>query len=120
MPYKSYACFISEKEKLWKGLPNREQNILESVLMHGFDTKQRDTDLLKLKDIGSQATLHAALMRLKKAHFLILTTDTRDGRVKFVSLAPKTLAIFKSLAALMYVCTKPTTKLAVKNIALKN
>lgn len=120
MVYKSYACFINEKEKIWKGLPNRERHILESVLIHGFDTQQRVTDLLKLKDIGSQATLHAALMRLKRAHFLILTTDTRDGRVKFVSLAPKALTIFKSLAALMYICTKPITKLAVKDIALKH
>ncbi len=106
MTYKSYSCFISGKEKIWRGLSNREQQILESVLMHSASTHQRVSDLLKLRQLGSQATLHTALMKLKKAHFLNLTADTLDGRVKFVSLTPKGAALFKSLDKLIVFCAR--------------
>jgi DNA-binding MarR family transcriptional regulator len=104
MPFKSYRCFISGKEKIWHGLPNRERQILEVVLMHRANTLLRVSDLLKLRKLGSQATLHTALMKLKTTHYLNLTTDTEDGRVKFVSLAPKGTALFKNLELLIVFC----------------
>ena len=120
MTYNSYSRFISGKEKIWRGLPNREQQILESVLMHNSSPHQRVSDVLKLRELGSQATLHAALMRLKTSHFLTLTTGTIDNRVKFVSLAPRGVALFKSLETLMVVCAKPLAKKVIKKIAFKN
>lgn len=119
MTYNAYSCFISGKEKIWRGLPNREQHILESILMNSANSKQRVSDVLKLRELGSQATLHAALMRLKTAHFLTLTTGTKDGRVKYVSLAPKGVALFKSLESLMALSVTPLAKNTYKRIAFK-
>ena len=120
MAYNSYSCFISGKEKIWRGLPNREQQILESVLIHNPNVRQRVSDVLKLRKLGSQATLHAALMKLKSSHLLMLTTSTRDSRVKFVSLAPRGVALFKSLETLMVFCVQPVVKEEIKRIAFKN
>jgi DNA-binding MarR family transcriptional regulator len=104
MHYTSYSCFISGKQKIWAGLPNREQQILEAVFKNPPTHLQKVKDLLKRKELGSQATVHAALTRLKKMHFLILTNDEGDGRVKLISLAPKAILIFKSLGKLMTSC----------------
>ncbi len=106
MPSTSYSCFISGKQKIWAGLPNREQHILEAVLKHPSNHHQKVQDLLQLKELGSQATVHAALTRLKKLNLLILTTDEGDGRIKLVSLAPKAMRIFRSLGKLMTSCSR--------------
>jgi DNA-binding MarR family transcriptional regulator len=106
MHYTSYSCFISGKQKIWAGLPNREQQILEAVFRHPSTHHQKVKDLLKCKELGSQATVHAALTRLKRIHLLILTNDEGDGRVKLVSLAPKAMLIFKSLSKLIASCSK--------------
>lgn len=119
MTYNSYSCFINGKEKIWRGLPNREQQILQSVLMHDSSPHQRVSDVLNLRELGSQATLHAALMRLKTSHFLALTTDTKDHRVKFVSLAPRAITLFKNLDSLVASCAKPLVKKVIKKIAFK-
>lgn len=106
----SYSCFISGKQKIWAGLPNREQHILEAVLKHPPNHRPKVQDLLQLKELGSQATVHAALTRLKKLNLLILTTDASDGRIKLVSLTPKAMMIFRNLSKLMTACSKNQEK----------
>jgi DNA-binding MarR family transcriptional regulator len=106
MPYTSYRCFIRGQQRIWAGLPNREQHILEAVLKNPSNNRQKVQDILRLKELGSQATIHAALTRLKKMHLLIFTNDEGDGRVKLISLAPKAILILKSLGKLMTSCTK--------------
>lgn len=106
MHYTSYSCFISGKKKIWAGLPNREQQILESIFKHPPTHPQKVQDLLKCKELGSQATVHAAITRLKRMHLLILTADEGDGRVKLVTLAPKAILIFRSLSKLLASCSK--------------
>jgi DNA-binding MarR family transcriptional regulator len=87
--------------------------------MHDSSPHQRVSDVLNLRELGSQATLHAALMRLKTSHFLALTTDTKDHRVKFVSLAPRAITLFKNLDSLMASCANPLVKKVIKKIAFK-
>jgi len=106
MTLSPYHRFIIENEKLWKHLPDRERRILIAVLGQDPQDPMRVMDIIQRADLGSQATIHAALTNLQKTDFLRYTSYKEDGRSKFISLAPKSVTLFKRLDKLFITCAK--------------
>lgn len=56
------------------------------------------SDILKLEDIASQATLHGVVKLLIKKKLVITKQDPIDGRVKYLSPTPISLKIYKEIS----------------------
>ncbi len=100
-----YHRFAVQKEKLWKDMPDRERKILLAILGQDPENQMRVMDIILCAHLGSQATIHAALTNLHNAGYLRYTSYTVSGRSKFITLAPKSLTLFKSLNKLLMTCS---------------
>jgi DNA-binding MarR family transcriptional regulator len=99
--------------------------LIESVnAKHGLDSHERQLmdfvglaalkgggnlvvgDLISLKEIASQATLHGAVSRLAKNGYLKLETSKTDGRIKNVVLGKKGIARQAELSKALEAATK--------------
>lgn len=92
--YLRFLVAIEEKrqENPGKNLDSFEILLLEQVLVRAEkDQYLTIGELIGLKTIGSQATLHSRLKNLICARYIKLFADKRDGRRKFV--APSTLGL---------------------------
>ena len=105
MRHSSYLQFIEKSKAVWGDIPHRQQQLLQAVLKHNSPGIQRVTDLIQMSEIGSQATVHAALSQLVKAQLIKLTNLNSDNRSKQVNLTPKALAIFAKLDKLLQSCS---------------
>ena len=85
-------------------MPTRQQEILHLVYQHNSTGIQRISDLVEIREIGSPATVHAAITDLVKNQFLKVTLGTSDSRAKHISLAPKGQAIMTKLEKLFKNC----------------
>ena len=103
MPNRPYLQFITQEEHIWGKIPHRERLVLNTVLKHSTTRSEllRVMDLINLSEIGSLATIHAAIKRLEVGHYLKLAAIKGDQRIKVVSLTPKSLALFKRLDRLV-------------------
>ena len=83
-------------------MPHRERLVLNAVLKHSASRTEllRVMDLLSLYEIGSPATIHGAIKRLKVGHYLKLSAIAGDQRIKVISLNSKSQALFKRLDTL--------------------
>lgn len=89
--------FILKNEEIWAGIPSRQRQILQMIYKRGLEIKLQIKDLLVLKEIGSQATIHSAISKLVDDKYLKLTPSKTDGRVKYVTLEIKSTALFSKL-----------------------
>ena len=112
MTLSPYHQFVIQKEKVWKDLPERERKILVEILGQDIKNPMRVMDIILCASLGSQATIHAALTNLQKAGYLRYTSYRADGRSKFISLAPKSVSLFKRLDKLMIACSKSEQQVA--------
>ena len=100
MNISAYTQFIAKNEKIWIGIPFRHRQILQMIYKQDSEAKLQVKDLLALKEIGSQATIHSVISKLVADKYLKLTPSKTDARVKFVTFAPKGTAIFSKLEKL--------------------
>jgi len=112
MSLSPYRRFIVENEKVWKDMPERERKILVEILGQDIDNPMRVMDIILCANLGSQATIHAALTNLQKAGYLRYTSYKADGRSKFITLTPKSVSLFKRLDKLMIACSKSAQQVA--------
>jgi hypothetical protein len=112
MKLSPYHRFAIEKEKLWKGLPERERRILVEILGQDIRTPMRVMDIILCANLGSQATIHAALTNLQRAGYLRYTSYKADGRSKFITLSPMSVSLFKRLDKLLVACSQSAQPIA--------
>lgn len=84
--YLKYLSALAENNKKYQ-LTNNEQLLLD-VVATALDQQRviYVKDLISLKHIASQATLHKALSSLIDKDLIKLITDKQDGRLKTVHL----------------------------------
>ena len=86
----AYIRFLNIIDSLDRMNPGRELDQIEvSLLEHifRFEDKQEELlvgDLLSLKKLGSQATLHGRIKNLTSLGYIKLVGDKEDGRRKLV------------------------------------
>ena len=86
----SYIRFLNLIDALDRMNPGRTLDQIEIALLEHIlrfskqDDKLLVGDLLGLKGLGSQATLHGRLKNLIALGYVKLFTDKKDGRKKFV------------------------------------
>ena len=108
MNISTYIQFIAKNEKVWAGMPSRQRQILQIVYKQDLKIQLQVQDLLSLKEIGSQATIHSDISKLVADKYLKLTPSKIDARVKFVTLASKGSTLFSKLEKLTQVSAKAT------------
>ena len=103
VPNRPYLQFITQTERIWGEMPCHERLVLIAVLKHSTTRSEllRAMDLINLSEIGSPATIHGAIKRLKVGHYLKLTAITGDQRIKAVSFTSKSQMLFKRLERLV-------------------
>lgn len=89
MPNKSYLNFLTATEKVWVGFSPKAREILEAVIKRGSAAPFKVQDVINMRSIASQATLHKCLGELVASKHISLKPDPTDGRVKFVTLSKK-------------------------------
>lgn len=106
----SYIKFLQLTESIHAkhGLDNHEKQLVDFV---GLAVIKGDTDLvvgdlISLKEIASQATLHGVVSRLAKNGYLKLETSKTDGRIKNVVLGKKGIARQAELSKALEAATK--------------
>lgn len=93
----SYIRFINLLDALDRMNPSRSLDKIEiSLLEHILSIKSQNGvvlvgDLLQLKRLGSQATLHGRVKNLSALGYIKLVIDTKDGRKK--SVVPTKLSL---------------------------
>lgn len=76
-----------------------EWAMLESVALADADGQQLCvTELMRMREHGSPATVHRRLVTLRKKGFVLVTPDQTDSRVKWLGLSPTARGIFTRLA----------------------
>ncbi len=97
----SYYRFVIASEKIWKGLPERERRVLIEIYGQDPQNPMRVMDIILRSNLGSQATIHAALTNLQLSKHLKLTSYKNNGRTKFITLSAKSTSPFKRLDQLI-------------------
>lgn len=89
--------------------PNETQLLQEVALRHfagqAFTVKQA----LALEDLGSPATLHKRVQRLRKAGFLSVEQKETDHRSKYLTATPLAIQHFECLGVAMHKALKLET-----------
>jgi len=91
-----YTHFAVAKEKLWKGMPFRERQIIKMILVHDPENPLKVTDIINLQALGSPATIHKSLNNLIDSGYLKYFTTSNSRRAKFITLRKKTLLFSKN------------------------
>jgi DNA-binding MarR family transcriptional regulator len=99
-----YAHFAVAKEKLWKGMPLRERQIIKMILVHDPENPLKVTDLINLPALGSPATIHKSLNNLIDSGYLKYFTTSNSSRAKFITLSKKSTTLFKKLNETLVEC----------------
>ena len=89
MASQSYLTFLKASNKLWAGITANQREILQAVIKRGSSNPYRVQDIIDMRSIASQATLHKCLGELIASGYITLNTDPSDGRVKYVTLSKK-------------------------------
>lgn len=99
-----YAYFSVTKEKLWKGMPFRERQIVKMILVHGPENPLKVSDLISIPTLGSPATVHSALKSLIESGYLKYFTTPNSSRSKFIALTKKSTALIKKINETLLEC----------------
>jgi len=97
----SYLKFLVASHKLLSEFSGDEKLVLEEVFKRGSEHPYRVQEIISMRSIASQATIHKVLSHLITRGFLNLKTSKEDGRVKFVLLSKKSEKIVEQLNALL-------------------
>jgi DNA-binding MarR family transcriptional regulator len=89
VPSKSYLTFLEASNQLWVGITANQRQVLAEVIKRDSTNLYRVQDIIGMRSIASQATLHKTLSELVDQGYLVLQDCPSDGRVKFVALTKK-------------------------------
>ncbi|MBU3564210.1 MarR family winged helix-turn-helix transcriptional regulator [Polynucleobacter sp. Tro8-14-1] len=89
MSSQSYLMFLEASNKLWAGITSNQREVLLAVIKRDSSNPYRVQDIIGMRSIASQATLHKALTELVAQGYLAFKPSPSDNRVKFVVLARK-------------------------------
>jgi len=95
-----------QSEQLWKTITPRQQAILVFVGANSLATPLTVAELTTKSQLGSPAVIHKAMQALCKAGLLSRKLSKADGRVKYLALTAKGLALFSGLDALLRLCAQ--------------
>ena len=76
-----------------------EQMLNHIAIAHSQGNALLVGDLIRLGQIGSQATLHGRLKNLEALGYIKLAEDKNDGRKKWVTPTAKTIKHYEALSA---------------------
>jgi DNA-binding MarR family transcriptional regulator len=99
-----YAHFAIANEKLWKGMPFRERQIIKMILVHDPENPMKVSDLISIPTLGSPATVHSALKNLIESGYLKHFTTSNSSRGKFITLTKKSTTLIKKLNETLVEC----------------
>jgi DNA-binding MarR family transcriptional regulator len=89
VPYHSYLTFLEASNKLWAGITANQREVLIAVIKRDSSNPYRIQDIIGMRSIASQATLHKALTEVVSKGYLVFKPSLSDSRVKFVFLTRK-------------------------------
>ena len=92
-----YAHFSVANEKLWKGIPFRERQIVKVILVNNPENPLKVSDLISIRILGSPATVHSALKSLIDSGYLEYFTIPNSSRNKYIALTKKSTTLFRKL-----------------------
>lgn len=101
MPNKSYLNFLTATEKVWADISPNGRKILVLVIKRGSTDPFKVRDVIGMRSIASQATLHKCLGELIASGHITLKADPSDGRVKYVTLSKKGNLLVDKLSKLL-------------------
>ena len=97
----SYLTFLKASDKLWFGITAKQREVLLTVIRRGFSNPYRVQDVIGMRSIASQATLHKALTEVVSKGYLVFKPSLSDSRVKFIFLTRKGSALEAQLNKLL-------------------
>lgn len=97
MRQNSYLQFLASTAKISAQFSDHEKQVLKAIFVRSIDNPFQVRDILEMKTIASQATLHKTLSNLVKGGYLILKPSDDDGRVKYVMMTQKIIRFLKEL-----------------------
>jgi DNA-binding MarR family transcriptional regulator len=81
--------------------PNETQLLYEIALSHFEGQAIYVKQALALKELGSPATLHKRIQRLRETGFLSVEQKAADYRTKYLVVTPLAIQLFESLGLAM-------------------
>jgi DNA-binding MarR family transcriptional regulator len=82
-----------------KLLDDKERQLLNHITLSFVKEKQLLVgDLIRLHELGSQATLYSRIKNLYAIGFIELTQDISDGRKKYVTPTAKAMKYYEKLS----------------------
>ena len=97
----SYLTFLEASNKLWAGISANLREVLIAVIKRDSSNPYRVQDIIGMRSIASQATLHKALTEVVSKGYLVFKPSLSDSRVKFVFLTKKGSALEAKLNKLL-------------------
>jgi DNA-binding MarR family transcriptional regulator len=97
----SYLKFLTATNKISSDFSDNEKQVLKGILQRDTSTPCRVQDVLEMRSVASQATLHKTLSQLVKRGYLSLKQSKEDGRVKYVAATKKTERLLDKLSTLL-------------------
>ncbi len=101
MSYHSYLTFLEASNKLWAAVTANQREVLMAVIKRDPSNPYRVQDIISMRSIASQATLHKALTEVVSKGYLVFKPSLSDSRVKFVFLTRKGSALESQLNKLL-------------------
>lgn len=101
MPNNSYLKFLSATEKISSQFSDHEKQVLKEIFMRGSDDPFRVQEIIDMRTIASQATLHKTLTTLVKDGYLTLKPSKEDGRVKYIMMTKKASKLLEQINHLL-------------------
>jgi len=101
MQKNSYLNFLTATEKISAQFSDHEKQVLKVIFMRGSGDPFHVQDIITMKTIASQATLHKTLTDLVKSGYLTLKTSKEDGRVKYVVMTKKASKLLEQINRLL-------------------
>lgn len=85
-----------------QGLSPTETDLLKEVVLRDFEGRAFSvSEALALKNLGSPATLHKRLQRLREAGLLSFTKEITDKRTKYLIATPLAIQYFERMGDAM-------------------
>jgi DNA-binding MarR family transcriptional regulator len=96
----AYIRFLKATEGLSDQLSDHEQQMLNEIMKRG-DRLFRVQEIIEMRAIASQATLHKVLLNLVHKGYVSLEQSKEDGRIKYIKATKKTDQLLNRLNTLL-------------------
>jgi DNA-binding MarR family transcriptional regulator len=96
-----YLKFLVATEKISAQFSEHEKRVLKEIFTRGSDAPFHVQEILDMKAIASQATLHKTIATLVKDGYLTLKPSKEDGRVKYILITKKANKLLEKINHLL-------------------